>query len=278
MSSVLTIDLSTITDNAPKCIRQLTQWVAWRYVERDGKPTKAPVNPRTGSLAKSTEPDTWGTFEEAIAACQSDQQLAGVGFVFTADDNYCGVDLDNSIDPESGQLKRWAADIVDRLDSYTEISPSGTGLKVFLKANKPGSRCRKAYHDGEVEIYDNGRFFTLTGQRLDTASATIEDRQTQLRQVYGAVFGEDDDHTAACPANKPRPNPSDIGHVSLNDDQIIDLASSQRRSGAKFLRSGRATGTLTSTQPARRIRRWCSPWRSIPRTLRRSIGCFDSRD
>ena len=234
MSAAPAIDLTTITDNAPDCIRKLPQWVAWKYVDRDGKPTKAPVNPHTGSLAKSTEPDTWGTFDEAISACQSDGGLAGVGFVFAANDQYCGVDLDDSVEPESGQLKGWAADIVERLDSYTEISPSGTGLKVFLKANKPGARCRKAYHDGEVEIYDNGRFFTLTGQRLDTASAAIEDRQAQLEQVYRAVFGEDDGHTAVCPSTSPGPKPSDNGHVSLDDDEIIQLASNQRRTGAKF--------------------------------------------
>ena len=234
MSAAPAIDLTTITENAPECIRQLPQWVAWKYVERDGKPTKAPVNSRNGSLAKSTEPDTWGTFDEAVAACQNDARLAGVGFVFAAGDPYCGVDLDDSVEPDSGPLKGWAADIVERLDSYTEISPSGTGLKVFLKANKPDSRCRKAYHDGEVEIYDNGRFFTLTGQRLDTASGAIEERQAQLEQVYRSVFGEEDGHTAGCPSTTPGPKPSDNGHVPLDDAEIIQLASNQRRTGAKF--------------------------------------------
>ena len=214
----------------PACLVQRPQWVAWKYVERDGKPTKAPVNPHTGGFADSTEPATWGTFAEALDACHRDQNLAGVGFVFTADDPYCGVDLDDCVDPETGQLKPWGASIVDRLDSYTEVSPSGTGVKVFARAVKPGDRCRKAYHDGEVEIYDRARFFTVTGQRLEQCPAggsTPGSRRstTCTCEVFGAKHG-------APPP--PGPQPSDNGHVQLDDDQIIDLASSQRRSGAKF--------------------------------------------
>ena len=139
-------------NNIPACLCERPQWVAWKYIERDGKQTKAPVNPQTGGFADSTDSSTWGTFQQAVDACQKDPKLAGVGFVFTPDDPYCGVDLDDCIDVESGNLKDWAADIVEQLDSYTEISPSGTGVKVFVKANKPGRRCRKAYHDGEFEI------------------------------------------------------------------------------------------------------------------------------
>lgn len=234
MNSAPAIDLGNITGNAPSCIRRLPQWVAWKYIERDGKETKAPVNPRSGALAKSTEPATWGTFDEALAACRRNSRLAGVGFVFAAEDPYCGVDLDDAIDPSTGAPKGWAAEIVERVDSYTEVSPSGTGIKIFLKASKPGSRCRKAYHDGEVEIYDHGRFFTVTGRRLTTAPATIEDRQDPLERLYRAVFGDDDGHGAARPPSASGSQPGDNGQVHLDDEEIIQLASNQRRGGAKF--------------------------------------------
>jgi primase-polymerase (primpol)-like protein len=104
------------------------------YIERDDKPTKSPINPNTGDFAKSTDASTWGTFDEATAACTQDASLSGVGFVFTADDPYCGVDLDDCRDPDSGQLKDWAREIVDWLASYPEVSPSGTGVKVFVQA------------------------------------------------------------------------------------------------------------------------------------------------
>jgi len=167
-----------IERNGPASIRDCHQWVAWKYVERDGKPTKAPINPHTGLLASSTDSSTWGTFSQAMQACERNKSLAGVGFVFSADDPYCGVDLDDSIDEATRELKPWAQQIVDRLDSYTEISPSGLGLKVFIKASKPGSRCRKAYHDGEVEIYDRDRFFTVTGNRIVSVPDEVKDRKS----------------------------------------------------------------------------------------------------
>ncbi len=187
LSSAPQPPFQAIDQNCPNCIRDRNQWVAWKYVERGGKPTKAPINPRDGSLASSTDPSSWGTFSEAIDACRRNSALAGVGFVFTADDPYCGVDLDDSLDESTGELKPWAQQIVDRLDSYTEISPSVSGLKVFIKANKPGSRCRKAYEDGEVEIYDRDRFFTVTGDRLATISSEINIRQESLDLIYAQV-------------------------------------------------------------------------------------------
>ena len=123
-------------ESIPVALRSLPQWVAWRYITRDGKQTKAPVSPHDGSLADSTSSLTWGTFEQAVAAYESDRSLAGIGFVFTADDPYCGVDLDNSLEAD-GSIKPWAGDLLVKLDSYAEVSPSGRGLKVFIKA-KPG--------------------------------------------------------------------------------------------------------------------------------------------
>jgi len=177
------------TENIPACLRRLPQWVGWKYVERDGKQTKCPVNPKTGGLADSTDPATWGTFDEAVEACRKDPGLAGFGFVFAAGGGYCGVDLDDCIDPATGELKPWGRQAVAALDSYTEVSPSGTGVKVFLWAKKPGPRCRKTYHDGGVEVYDAGRFFTVTGWRLSDVSAEVEERQDALAGLYRDVFG-----------------------------------------------------------------------------------------
>ncbi len=235
MTSPASVDLHLIHANAPAGARDSPQWVVWKYIERDGKPTKSPINPHTGEFAKSTDASTWGTFDESLAACTQDASLSGVGFVFTAADPYCGIDLDDCRDPDSGQLKDWAREIVEQLASYTEVSPSGTGVKVFVLAVKPGPRCRKAYHDGEVEIYDHDRFFTVTGERLSDNPPSIEERQEQLDALYQTVFGEDG-HTdgPGVPAGSPGPQPSNNGHVHLADDEIIQIASNQRRSGSKF--------------------------------------------
>lgn len=222
------VDLQGIVQNTPTGIRERCQWVAWKYIERDGRKTKAPVDPHTIELADSTDPSTWGTFQQAIDACQQDSSLAGVGFVFTADDPFCGVDLDDCVDVESGELKSWGAEIVEQFDSYTEISPSGSGVKIFIEAKKLGRRCRTAYQDGEIEIYDRDRFFTVTGQTLEKCAREISPRQEQLETLYRSLFGDDN----GTPVSDTQP--SENGHIHLDDNEIISLASNQRRTGTKF--------------------------------------------
>jgi len=220
-------------EQIPLSLRSTPQWVAWRYITRDGKQTKAPVSPHDGSLADSTSPKTWGTFDDAVEACQGDSSLAGVGFVFTADDPYCGVDLDDSIDAD-GNIKPWAVDLLAKLDSYAEISPSNRGLKVFIKANKPGKRCRKAYHDGGIEIYDRDRFFTVTGERLPNYPSDINLRQQSLELVYASVFGGDKPGAAVSSNSGPSSPTDDRASVALSDSEIIELACMKPRTGDKF--------------------------------------------
>jgi len=220
-----------ILANVPAALKEHPRWVTWKYVERDGKPTKCPFDPKTGGAADSTDPATWATFDEALAAYQKDS-LAGVGFVFAADGGFAGVDLDDSIDMVTGQLKPWARQIVERLDSYTEVSPSGGGVKVFVRARKPGARCRKPYHDGEVEMYDSARFFTVTGRRLPDVSAGVEARQDELAAVYRDVFGENGELAGIAPSTPP--NPCAPPAVRLTDAEILQKAQRSRRSGEKF--------------------------------------------
>ena len=215
------------TEVIPAALRELPQWVCWKTIVRDGKPTKCPVSP-AGGMADSTDPSTWGTFEAALAAYRQSQDLDGVGFVFAAGGGLCGVDLDDCIDAATGDMKPWGRRIVDSLNSYTEISPSGTGVKVFLRAGKPGTRCRKAYEDGEIEMYDRGRFFTVTARRLDGVSGDVEDRQAEVEALYAAVFGEPEPRPPASAALPVAPAPV------LGDDEIIKKASGSRKNGQKF--------------------------------------------
>ena len=108
----------------------------------------------------------------------------GIGFVFTAEDPFCGVDLDGCLDQETGEVEQWAQEIVEELSSYTEISPSGTGLHVIVKARLPEGGNRKS----RIEMYDQARFFTVTGQRLDGTSHLIEERQTQVEALHARLF------------------------------------------------------------------------------------------
>jgi len=140
----------------PKELASLRQWV--------GHKSKHPIDPKTGYHASTTNPSTWGSFSQAIAAVKR-FGLDGIGFVFSPDDPYCGVDLDKAID-NHGTVKPWARSIVERLDGYTEVSQSGTGLHVIVKATKPEGPNRRAIADGHIEIYDRARFFVVTGRPL----------------------------------------------------------------------------------------------------------------
>jgi putative DNA primase/helicase len=115
----------------PAELKALSQFVVWKMEERAGttKGTKIPYDAKTGRKAKSTDPQTWASFDVALQAC-STGKYDGIGFTF--DKGYSGVDLDNCRDPQTGEIELWAFDIVMMLDSYTEISPSGTGLHILL--------------------------------------------------------------------------------------------------------------------------------------------------
>ena len=125
------------------------QFVAWKYVPKPGKPKpdKVPINPATGRAASTSDPTTWGTYE-AAAACARRMKLPGVGYVLTADDGLCGIDLDDCRDAETGELQPWANEIVSLGETYFEASPSGEGARGFslgsplarLHGNRPASR------------------------------------------------------------------------------------------------------------------------------------------
>lgn len=178
---VVTLDPAAI----PAALRERPQWVCWKYITRGGKQTKCPVNPRGGGRADSTDPSTWASFDEAIAAWRAGDRYAGVGYVFAADDPYTGIDLDGCID-DGGTLVASAREIVEALSSYSETSPSGRGVKVFIAGRKPeGVGCKSKAIAGykETEVYDRDRFFTLTGRHLRGTPSTVEDRQPQLESL-----------------------------------------------------------------------------------------------
>lgn len=150
-------------ENVPAELRREPRWVCWRREERNGRATKLPVDAHTGRMAKSTDPATWATFEEAVAAVGR-WRCDGVGFVFGPDRAYTGLDLDHVI--EGGVLDpayRW---VVEEAGTYTEISPSGDGLHLIFRGAKPegAERSRKGQPGGRVvEMYDHDRYFTVTG-------------------------------------------------------------------------------------------------------------------
>ena len=123
----------------------------------------------------------------------------GIGFVFTPEDDLCGVDLDGCLDQQTREMEPWAREIVEELNSYTEISPSGTGVHVLVRAKLPAGRNRK----GRFEAYDRGRYFTVTGRHLPGTPRGIEGRQEELQRVVRRVFGEPNANGHGTPVTAP---------------------------------------------------------------------------
>jgi NrS-1 polymerase HBD domain len=177
-------------------------FVNWHLVHRaNGKTDKIPINPHTGETARVNDATTWGTY---ATVADSDHR----GFVFTADDPFVGIDLDHCRTPETGSLEPWASEIIRALDSYTEVSPGGCGIHILCRGTLPGPSGKR----GKVEMYDRGRFFTLTGNHLPGTPTTIEDRSHELAAVYPRCF----------PAKKtPQAKARTNGHTPLPDEDIL---------------------------------------------------------
>ena len=174
-----------MTEDAITELSHRDQWIVWKYLPPlpgSDKPRKVPFCPATGKPASTTDPATWGTFDAALSVVAA---YEGTGFVFSADDPYVGIDLDNCVDAD-GQVADWAAAIVLALDSYTERSPSGTGLHVIVRGKLPPSGRRS----GPVEMYEQGRYFTITANAVADLPEAICDRGAALRELHRQVFGD----------------------------------------------------------------------------------------
>jgi len=220
--------LPLIVDNVPDHLPTVAHWVDWCWEKRASKWTKIPINAASGARASSTDPSTWSTFEEAIWYARKNL-LPGVGFVFANCNPFAGVDLDGCRDPQTGRLEAWAREIVAELDSYAEVSPSGRGIKVFVRGTLPPGRKRK----GPVEMYDSGRFFTVTGHRLSEAPADVTERPEELAALHCRVFGV---APSVAPEGQSQTRPTTpLGGMVLDDTELVRRARAAAN-GEKFAR------------------------------------------
>ena len=190
--------LSLSLDNIPKDLQALDRWVLWKNVQRS-KPNgdkvwaKMPLSAK-GGAGSSTDAATWVSFGAAV-----DEYLLGdydgIGIVLGG--TLHGIDLDDCRDPVTGSLSELAQETLDRVEGYAEVSPSGTGLKIFTQTNLDGSRTKK---EAGVELYKDGRYFTVTGHAINGhASLPVlpQDLGWMIAKVWdeemGAAGGDDED-------------------------------------------------------------------------------------
>jgi hypothetical protein len=193
-------------ENIPAALKDQDAWILWHgeYNEK-GKLEKTPYAVR-GGMAKSTGPETWTTYDKAVEVASARNDVFGVGFVFHPESAVGGIDLDACLNPETGEIKAWAHEIIDSTPTYAEVSPSGTGVKlVGLFELAPMSGHQKILNEetGEaIEVYDRGRFFTVTGRQLPGTPSEVRNIQIPVEGVLGRYFTKPQRATA--PTYAPR--------------------------------------------------------------------------
>jgi putative DNA primase/helicase len=225
----------------PQELKALPQWVTWRYKwnPKKEKWDKPPLNARTCEPAKSNNPKTWSEFELALTQLKNpDNYLDGIGFVFDAPDPYVGIDRDDCRDPETGQFDEGTVEELVALDSYAEVSPSGTGAKAILRGKLHGGGRNR----GDYEVYSQGRYFVITGRKLPEAPATINEGQAAIDAFIANHFPAapipplpSTNHAKrfSIPAPKSRSDLWKKPYDQLTDDDLIALAH-EAKNGFKF--------------------------------------------
>lgn len=196
--------------NIPENFKKCLQIVNWEYRENPSnpdKPKKVPINPNTGKEASVKEAKTWSAFKVAEKRYKKGG-VDGVGFVFTKDDPFVGIDLDNCRNPKNGKIKSWAKEIINSFGSYSEVSPSGTGVHIIVKGKLPG----KGKKVGDIEMYDQRRYFTVTGNHMADTPSTIKKRIEQINKLYASLSVS----TKEAPAKK-----TSTKRDSFNDVEVI---------------------------------------------------------
>ena len=171
--------MTTYLSNIPDELKQLKNWCVWKFENRNGKRTKIPFNAETGEFAKSNDKRTWSSYETAVNA----EGVDGIGFFF--EPPYLGIDIDDIDDDlhrfkQGDKLDNIVSEFNEAFKSYTEVSPSGNGLHIIVKGKIPGSRRRK----GNIEMYDSGRFFTMTGKTIGKYKDVTEVSEQVFKTIY----------------------------------------------------------------------------------------------
>ncbi len=197
----------------PEELRHQRRWVCWDRTPRDdGRPSKAPINPRTGENASVSDPATWASFDEAVACAKANVRMGGVGFVLTDSDCW-SLDLDHVIS-DDGEVSPSVLRFIDSLTpTYIERSPSGHGLHIIFRGERPAQLSRTKVQDAfgpgmNLEIFGGGsaRYITVTG------NVWIPDA-TGSHHIAEAAAADVDAILALFPA-EPRAEPKPAGGIA----------------------------------------------------------------
>lgn len=151
-------------DRFPSDLKRYDHYVYWKYEPDSNNPKKQkkpPISPMTGNKCSVIDPTAWTSFETAVEFYGM-RDVDGIGLVLTEDMGLTVIDIDDCRNEESGKLNRFARKTMEMFPSYTEVSPSGTGIHIFIWGRLPG----KGLKTGDVEAYDRERYMTVTGRHV----------------------------------------------------------------------------------------------------------------
>jgi hypothetical protein len=228
-------------ENIPREILGLKRWVLWRWELKDSQWRKIPYSVKLGEAdedwnrAKCNDPKTWSSFKEVLGRLR---HFDGIGFMLG--DGFAGIDLDQCRDPVTGHIDDNSRQVIHDIHSYAEISPRGSGVKILVRAKKPTGRCRI----GHIEMYDERRYFTITGHHLDGTSTTIEERQEAMNRLHAELF----------PPQPPAQNGKSHsrGYVTTEDDDEEVVSDAEILGTARDAKNGEKFRKL-----------WAGEWGSL---------------
>lgn len=170
----------------PTELKNTPHWILWRSEVRNGKKTKVPYQ-INGEMAQSNNKRSWSTFPTIIKFFEQGD-YDGIGFMFSKDDPFVGIDIDHCI--QEGALTSLAEDVIEIANSYTEYSPSGDGIHIIVKGKLPlkGPGTGRKNTEIGLEVYRHGRYFTFTGDCLD--QVPVEDRTEELKVLFDKYLKE----------------------------------------------------------------------------------------
>jgi primase-polymerase (primpol)-like protein len=262
----------------PPELKELDHWLLWGPVwdaERE-RWTKPPLDPdapewalredspearKAGRMGSSTDRTKWTHVSYAIVRARKLQ--LGIGFGLSEDVRVIGVDIDHCIG-EDGQLKPWAQAIVEALDTYAEVSPSGTGIRAFAFGAIPKALMLSPIG---LELYSTGRYLTVTGRRLPGSPQHVLQRDAEIREVY-AQFAAG--FARAAPKEASGTPRSTV--ANLSDREVVDRIARSRQ-GEKFRRvyAGDVSGYASASEADMALACIVSFWSHDPTQVERIL-------
>lgn len=164
----------------PMALAEFSQWLCYKLVDKGGaRKGKPPVSPKTGVICAKNDESQFTTLNRALEGCET-YDLDGVGFVFA--NGFVAIDLDDCFCSD-GTLTDVAQDIYDHFsDSYVEYSPSGNGLHIFVRGEKPNDRTKDSALG--IEVYSGYNFVTVTGDHIEGTGHDVIDMQDELDWLF----------------------------------------------------------------------------------------------